>query len=75
MSNLKSCLNIVFKCALDDDIISKNPAKNLQVPQTESFPKEQDLYTKDFDKQHSKSGTLETENEKCTFFYQPALYG
>lgn len=36
MSNLKSCLNIVFECALDDDIIVKNPAKNLQVPQTES---------------------------------------
>lgn len=36
MSNLKSCLNIVFECALDDDIIIKNPAKNLQVPQTES---------------------------------------
>jgi len=35
MSNLKSCLNIVFECALDDDIIVKNPAKNLQVPQTE----------------------------------------
>ncbi len=36
MSNLKSCLNIVFECALDDDIIIRNPAKNLQVPQTES---------------------------------------
>lgn len=36
MSNLKSCLNIVFECALDDDIIIKNPAKNLQVPQTGS---------------------------------------
>lgn len=36
MSNLKSCLNIVFECALDDDVIIKNPAKNLQVPQTES---------------------------------------
>ena len=36
MSNLKSCLNIVFECALDDDIIIKNPAKNLQVPRTES---------------------------------------
>lgn len=35
MSNLKSCLNIVFECALDDDIILKNPAKNLQIPQTE----------------------------------------
>ena len=36
MSNLKSCLNIVFECALDDDIIVKNPAKNLQIPQTEN---------------------------------------
>ena len=36
MANLKSCLNIVFECALDDDIIVKNPAKNLQIPQTES---------------------------------------
>ena len=36
MSNLKSCLNMVFECALDDDIIIKNPAKNLQIPQTES---------------------------------------
>lgn len=36
MANLKSCLNIVFECAVDDDIILKNPAKNLQLPQTES---------------------------------------
>ena len=35
MANLKSCLNMVFECALDDDIILKNPAKNLQIPQTE----------------------------------------
>lgn len=39
MSNLKSCLNMVFECALDDDIILKNPAKNLQIPQTESKKK------------------------------------
>lgn len=32
----KFCQNIVFECALDDDIIIKNPVKNLQVPQTES---------------------------------------
>lgn len=36
MANLKSCLNIVFECAIDDDLIIKNPVKNLQVPQTES---------------------------------------
>lgn len=36
MSNLKSCLNLVFECALDDDIISKNPVKNIRLPQTES---------------------------------------
>lgn len=35
MANLKSCLNLVFECAIDDDIIIKNPAKNLQIPQTE----------------------------------------
>lgn len=36
MANLKSCLNIVFECTIDDDVIVKNPAKNLQIPQTES---------------------------------------
>lgn len=36
MSNLKSCLNAVFECGIDDDAIIKNPAKNLQVPRTES---------------------------------------
>ena len=36
MSNLKSCLNLLFECAVDDDVIVKNPAKNLQIPQTES---------------------------------------
>lgn len=36
MSNLKSCLNLVFECALDDDIILKNPVKNIRLPQTES---------------------------------------
>lgn len=36
MANLKSCLNIVFESAIDDDIIMKNPAKNLQILQTES---------------------------------------
>lgn len=35
MSNLKSCLNRVFEDALDEDIILKNPAKNLQIPQTD----------------------------------------
>lgn len=36
LSNLKSCLNIVFECALDDDIILKNPVKNIKLPQTGS---------------------------------------
>lgn len=36
MSNLKSCLNLVFECALDDDIILKNPVKNIRLPRTES---------------------------------------
>ncbi|MGO5084672.1 tyrosine-type recombinase/integrase [Oliverpabstia intestinalis] len=36
MSNLKSCLNIVFESALDEDIIFKNPVKNILLPQTET---------------------------------------
>ena len=36
MSNLKCCLNLLFECAVDDDVVLKNPAKNLQIPQTES---------------------------------------
>ena len=35
MQNLRSCLNKIFECAVDDDIILKNPAKNIQIPQTE----------------------------------------
>lgn len=35
MTNQKSCLNIVFEYALDDDIIIKNSTKNIQVRQTE----------------------------------------
>ena len=35
MQNLRSCLNKVFECAVDDDIILKNPAKNIQIPQAE----------------------------------------
>ena len=40
LANLKSCLNIVCDCAVDDDIIVKNPAKNIQLPQTESEKRE-----------------------------------
>lgn len=40
MQNLKSCLNNVLECAVDDDIILKNPAKNLQIPQTETTQRE-----------------------------------
>lgn len=40
MLNLKSCLNKVFESAVDEDIIVKNPAKNLQVPKTESKKRE-----------------------------------
>lgn len=36
MTNLKSCLNVIFECALDDDIILKNPVKNIKPPQTGS---------------------------------------
>ena len=39
MANLKSCFNVIFECAIDDDIIIKNPAKNLQIPQTASRDK------------------------------------
>ena len=35
MLNLKSCLNKVFESAIDEDILIKNPSKNLQVPNTE----------------------------------------
>ena len=34
LTNLKSCLNVVFECALDDEIILKNPVKNIKLPQT-----------------------------------------
>lgn len=33
LTNLKSCMNIVFECALDDEIILKNPVKNIKLPQ------------------------------------------
>lgn len=36
LTNLKSCLNVLFECALDDDIILKNPVKNIKLPQTGS---------------------------------------
>lgn len=36
LTNLKSCLNVVFECALDDEIILKNPVKNIKLPQTGS---------------------------------------
>lgn len=35
MLNLKCCLNKVFESAIDEDILMKNPIKNLQVPNTE----------------------------------------
>ena len=40
MANLKSCLNVVFECALDDDILIKNPARNLQLPRTKKKERE-----------------------------------
>lgn len=40
MENLKSCLNKVFECAIEDDIIVKNPVKNIELPQTESKTRE-----------------------------------
>lgn len=36
LTNLKSCLNVVFECALDDEMILKNPIKNIKLPQTGS---------------------------------------
>lgn len=36
MTNLKSCLNVIFECAVDDDIILRNPVKNIKPPQTGS---------------------------------------
>lgn len=39
MANLKSCLNKVFECALDEDIISKNVVRNIQLPRTEKKQK------------------------------------
>lgn len=35
MTNLKSCLTAVFESAVDEDVILKNPVRNLQIPQTE----------------------------------------
>lgn len=32
MANLKSCLSKVFSCALDDDLIIKDPVKNIDIP-------------------------------------------
>lgn len=40
MCNLKSCLNSILECAVDDDIIMKNPAKNIKVPKTDSSKRE-----------------------------------
>lgn len=36
LTNLKSCLNVVFECALDDEIVLKNPVKNIKLPQATS---------------------------------------
>lgn len=32
MTNLKSCLTAVLESAVDEDVILKNPARNLQIP-------------------------------------------
>ena len=40
MANLKSCLNNIFDCAIDDDILVKNPVKNIKLPQTETKKRE-----------------------------------
>lgn len=40
MTNLKSCLNKVFECAIEDGILARNPVKNIELPQTESNARE-----------------------------------
>ena len=40
LANLKSCLNILFECAIDDDIIVKNPVKNIKLPRTDRKKRE-----------------------------------
>ena len=40
LNTLRSCLNGVFECALDDDIIFKNPARNIELPPRDSKSKE-----------------------------------
>ena len=40
MANLKSCLNKVFECAIEDGILAVNPIKNIELPQTESKMRE-----------------------------------
>jgi len=40
MANLKSCLNKVFECAIEDGILAKNPIKTIELPQTESKARE-----------------------------------
>lgn len=40
LNTLRSCLNGVFECALDDDIIFKNPARNIELPPRDSETKD-----------------------------------
>ena len=40
LNTLRACLNGVFECALDDDIIFKNPARNIELPPRDSKSKE-----------------------------------
>lgn len=40
LNTLRSCLKGVFECALDDDIIFKNPARNIELPPKDSKSKE-----------------------------------
>ena len=35
MANLKSCLSKIFECAMDDEVIFKDPVKNVDLPKTE----------------------------------------
>lgn len=36
MNSIRSCLNDMFECALDEDLIFKNPVRNVELPQTDT---------------------------------------
>lgn len=40
LNTMRACLNSVFECALDDDIVYKNPVRNIEMPPRDSKTKE-----------------------------------